>query len=67
MTISHCEDALHRNREITPGDWQPINLRAAPFHLTRPLAWLKDYRLGAGLPRHVGVWTREQIQSALGR
>lgn len=57
----------HRNRDITPGDWQPINLRAPPFHLPRPLAWLKDYRLGAVLPRFVGVWNREQIQSALGR
>jgi SAM-dependent methyltransferase len=55
-----------RNVDVSTGGWRYLNLERAPFHLPKPSLYLNDYRFG-DLPRKVGLWTREEIGSALSR
>jgi hypothetical protein len=45
--------ATGENRAITLGDWHPIDLTAAPFHLPPPFISLPEL---PGTPKTLGIW-----------
>jgi hypothetical protein len=57
---------LHRNLDAPAGGFRYLDLERPPFSLPRPLAYLRDYRLGRDFPRYVAVWRREAIAAAIG-
>lgn len=52
------------NRDISTGDFRPLNMRTNPFNLPEPLESLED-----GFPdrviRTMGLWTQQQINDAI--
>ena len=50
------------NEDITTGEWRPLNLEKAPFHLPAPLRLVSD---GCPVPGYtdkaLGVWPLEQL------
>jgi hypothetical protein len=46
------------------GGFRTINLRAAPFNLPPPVATYDDF-VAPYTPRLLGLWSREQVRSAL--
>lgn len=56
------EENLWGNRDITTGDWRPINLQLAPYHFPQPVDRLNegsaevDEDLGAFPDKSLGLW-----------
>jgi hypothetical protein len=52
------------NEDITTGEWRPVNLEKAPFHLPAPLRLVSDGCLIPGYTdKALGVWRLEQVQA----
>lgn len=62
---THRAIVHHTNLDVPNGGFRYLDLERAPIALPRPISYIKDYRLGLDFPRYVGVWTREQVRSAL--
>ncbi len=56
---------VDQNEDITSGGFRFINLRKAPFYLPRPRLAIDDY-LAPEPPRKLGLWTRADVERALG-
>jgi hypothetical protein len=55
------------NRDITTGQWRPINLQAAPFNLPPPLQLISEQCTedeGAYPDKSLGLWSVLQVDSA---
>lgn len=66
LLTTHRSRILHRNLDIPAGGWRYLDLEMPPFSLPTPIAYLRDFRLFVDFPRYVGLWTRAQIESAVG-
>ena len=53
-----------KNDEIKAGGFRFINLRLPPFMLPPPLSMVPDF-VAPEPPRHLGLWSREQVAEAL--
>ncbi|HKT47004.1 MAG TPA: class I SAM-dependent methyltransferase [Candidatus Acidoferrales bacterium] len=50
------------NRDIITGDWRPINLQRAPFHLPAPVRMIAEHSAGPPFEdKSIGVWRIEQL------
>lgn len=54
-----------RNMDIVTGGHRVTDLERAPYNLPRPVTRLPDYPKGREFPRYVGLWSRDQIASAV--
>ncbi len=55
----------HRNLDVTVGGFRYLDLERAPINLPRAACYLKDYTPIMDFPRYVGLWSREDVASAL--
>lgn len=53
------------NADIKSGGFRFINLRLPPFALPKPISMIADF-VAPEPPRHLGLWSRAQIEAALG-
>lgn len=53
------------NADVQPGGFRYINLQIPPFSLPRPEKKIADF-VAPAPPRYLGLWSRRQIQRALG-
>ena len=57
-----------RNRDIATGQWRPLNLQVAPFHLPAPLQLLRERCTegdGAYADKSLGLWRVDDIRGSL--
>jgi hypothetical protein len=59
-------DFAKQNANVRPGGFRFINLRLAPFGLSRPLARIPDFVVPEP-PRFLGLWSRAQVAQSLAR
>lgn len=59
-------DFVTENADIRSGGFRFINLRLAPFNFGPPRQTIDDF-LAPEPPRRLGLWTREDVASALAR
>lgn len=65
LLTTHRSRAFHRNLDVPVGGWRYLDLEMQPISLPKPLAYLRDYRMGWDFPRYVGLWSRELILAAM--
>ena len=56
------------NVDITDGDWRPLNLEKAPFHLPPPLATINEECTeegGAYADKSIGVWRIDDLPTEI--
>ncbi len=56
------------NRDIVTGEWRPLNLEAAPFHLPPPLRLIEEHcteKDGAYQDKALGLWRLEDVSGVM--
>lgn len=65
LLTTHRAHFLHKNLDVSVGGFRFLDLERAPINLPKALHYLQDYRKGIDFPRFVGLWSREDVATAL--